>query len=74
VQTGAAYFGQDLPEPVDDALLVLLNHLERARGRDYPEYDQDHDDSNNCTHRDHLSFLDPSVVTKEPIPATPGEP
>ena len=55
MQARAAYFGQDLPEPVDDALLVLLNHLERARGRDYPEYDQDHDDSNNCTHRDHLS-------------------
>jgi len=33
---GPAQLGQDLPEPVDDALLVLLNHLERARGRDYP--------------------------------------
>ena len=49
--------GQDLPEPVDDALFVLLYHLERARSRDYPEYDQDHDDGEDCTHRDHLSSL-----------------
>ena len=54
-QPGAAQLGQDLPEPVDDALLVLLYHLERARSRDYPEYDQDHDDGEDCTHRDHLS-------------------
>jgi len=55
VQSGAAQLGQDLPEPVDDALLVLLNHFERARGRDYPEQYHDHDDGKNCTHRDHLS-------------------
>ena len=55
VQPGAAQLGQDLPEPVDDALLVLLYHLERARGRDYPEQHQDDDDGEYCTHRDHLS-------------------
>ena len=54
-QPGAAYLGHDPSEPVDDALFVLLHYLERARDRDKPKYDQDHDDSNNCTHRDHLS-------------------
>jgi len=54
-QPRAADLGQDAPEAIDDAFLVLLNHPEGACGSDQPDQGDDHDDSHYYTHRDHLS-------------------
>ncbi len=72
-QPGAARQAQHLPEPEDDALLVLLHDLKRAAGGDKPgrdEYDQDDHQDN---HRQRLFSDDPVPAGRRrrpsPVPA-----